>query len=248
MMIAVSVVGLAALLGPGACKAAKIDTGRSGTYDSGSWEYVYEISAKGTRSERRFGKLAFEGWPVTKLMKVKLYDRVRTPWGVMQYFGEKGSYNAGWLAKMTYDEPLWDKGRLLPAPKAGAALEAKKRPLEVTLDQSVKTIAALDSQTIRLLIRGNARPGFAWSFRKLKGDSVTPQGELEHKQLEGLDGRVGAFFVATFKAARPGRTTYVMEYRRPGEKGDPARVIVLHFEIKPDGLAYPEPSALPGEP
>jgi hypothetical protein len=95
-------------------KVEAVDTSKSGTYTSGKWVYEYSISAKGSRSERRSGTLTHDGKPISDAREL---DRIQTPWGMMQYFGEKGMWNSGWLLKQTYDQPIDPKkGRLLPDP------------------------------------------------------------------------------------------------------------------------------------
>ena len=102
-----------------AVAGAAIDTSKNGRYESGDWAYAFTIRAKGSRSERRHGELSFEGWAVEKLMEVKLYDKVKTPWGLMQFFGPKARYNSGWLSRTTYDHPSGRKADSCPPPSPG---------------------------------------------------------------------------------------------------------------------------------
>ena len=233
---------LALPLAATAAAGAAIDTSKSGTYESGDWAYAFTIRAKGSRSERRHGELRFEGWAVEKLMEVKLYDKVKTPWGLMQFFGPKARYNSGWLSKTTYDHPLRKEGRLLPTPKPGAAAEAVKRPVEVTFSGGDRTVEARCGQTIRVSLPGNPTTGFTWVLKKTKGDSVTQEGKLAFQKSPAAEGMVGVggMFVATFKAAKQGQTIFLMEYKRPWEKKDPARACVVRFEIAASPQDQPE--------
>lgn len=98
-----------------------VDTSKSCAYESGKWTYAYVICAKGTKSERRLGELSYDGKPIPGAAE---FDRIKTPWGVMQYFGElsRQAWNSGWLLKATYDTPIDEKkGRLLPEPVNSAA-------------------------------------------------------------------------------------------------------------------------------
>jgi len=95
--------------------AKAVDTKASGTYVSGPWAYDYRISAIGTRSERRAGILSYGG-KVLDADFARPLDRIRTPWGMMQF--RRSQYDQGWLLKLTYDRPIeMDKGRLLQPPK-----------------------------------------------------------------------------------------------------------------------------------
>jgi hypothetical protein len=109
-------------------RPATVDTNVSGAYESGKWKYDYTIGAKGSRSERRSGALTFDGKPIAG---AAASDRIKTPWGVMQYFGDPVAdrgWNSGWLLKQTYDQPLDEKkGRMLPAPDAAATLTAERK-------------------------------------------------------------------------------------------------------------------------
>jgi|GEM_PF-6573456 len=99
----------------------KIDTGKSAEYVSGPWRYRYTIRAVGSRSEGRHGVLLYNGRSVEVISKAGLNDRIRTPWGMMQFLGPKQRRfgSSGWLTKRAYDRPFdIRKGKLLPPPKA----------------------------------------------------------------------------------------------------------------------------------
>ena len=77
---------------------------------SGTWRYVLEIRAKGTKSETRVGLLFKEDKPV---VAAKMGESITTPWGPMRWFGPpphpiriRLPYEFGWLARGTYDRPL----------------------------------------------------------------------------------------------------------------------------------------------
>ena len=64
---------------------------RPGTYKSGEWEYKYTIQDKGTRSERRIGKLERNG----KEVAGKRGQVLDTPLGRFLYFGKGGGWRSG---------------------------------------------------------------------------------------------------------------------------------------------------------
>lgn len=102
-------------------KRPTVNTKKSGTYTSGKWKYVYSIGA-----EVRHGDLAFDGKPIVGMKK---FDRIDTPWGIMQFFGPRRKWGrGGWLLKTTYDGPIdRKKARLLPDPaKRRATLVAER--------------------------------------------------------------------------------------------------------------------------
>ncbi|MCK4626714.1 MAG: hypothetical protein KAV00_15480, partial [Phycisphaerae bacterium] len=91
---------------------AKIDTKKSGKYTSGKWKYDYRVGAVGTRSERRFSGLIYDG---NHIAGAKMFDRIKTPWGMMQYY--QMSYVRGWMLELTGGTPINPKkGRLLTLP------------------------------------------------------------------------------------------------------------------------------------
>ena len=77
---------------------------------AGTWRYVLEVRAKGTKSETRVGLLFKEDKPV---VAAKMGESITTPWGPMRWFGPpphpiriRLPYEFGWLARGTYDRPL----------------------------------------------------------------------------------------------------------------------------------------------
>lgn len=93
-------------------------TSQSGTYartveDGGEWEYVYELHAPGTRSERRIGILRAEGLDAA-LADAEPGDTIHTPWGVMARMPDT-PYERGFLLERTQGQPI--------DPTQGTALE-----------------------------------------------------------------------------------------------------------------------------
>jgi hypothetical protein len=97
-------------------EAPKIDTRNGGTYTSGNWKYVYEIRAKGTRSEGRYGSLFYDGKAVAQPGAVN--DHYATPWGKLYWWGA-GRFrwgNHGWIPTPNKGRPL---GKRLATPGGG---------------------------------------------------------------------------------------------------------------------------------
>ncbi|MBU8902143.1 MAG: hypothetical protein KOO69_05345 [Victivallales bacterium] len=77
-----------------------IDYTKSGTYISGKWKYVFTITAKGTKSEERWGRLFYDGKELLSL-SIKMVCH-KTPWGEICQGGAgalMAGKNEGWLTK-----------------------------------------------------------------------------------------------------------------------------------------------------
>ncbi len=101
---------------PAAEAANALDLSKPGAYERPPWKCKFDIRAAGTRSESRFGELTYSGKPIAGAERL---DRIRTPWGMMQYFGpDRPQFGpGGWLLKGCYDKPIdSDQGRLLLPP------------------------------------------------------------------------------------------------------------------------------------
>ena len=216
----------------------KIDTARNGTYPSGKWKYVYTIRAKGTRSEGRRGVLTHAGRAVEDLLKAQAFDRLRTPWGLMQFFGAKPRRfgGSGWLTKQAYDRPLLPgRGRLLPAPSEPGGKD-DLQPVRLTEADNGRTIPVRQGQRIIVHLRGNPTTGFGWVLAGIVGQAVrmTEKPRYVPKAVpKGIVGSGGVFLV-TLEAAKPGRATVRLEYKRSWEKNKkPAKTFVATFVVRP---------------
>ncbi len=75
-----------------------------GKYYLEDWEYIYRISSKTTRSEKRLGVLKFKNKPITGAnTQIK-----ETPFGRLMFYSMNG-YNSGWLNTLTYDKRVFRK-------------------------------------------------------------------------------------------------------------------------------------------
>lgn len=81
------------------------------------WEYVYDIAAAGTKSERRIGQLHADGLRHV-IAGARPGDRIQTPWGVMLRVSDS-PYERGFLLEHTHGGPIEPgHGKSLPVPAA----------------------------------------------------------------------------------------------------------------------------------
>jgi hypothetical protein len=84
---------------------------KPGVYRHKGWRYDYTVEERGTRSERRVGRLFLDEREVTGARGELLEEFL----GRFVYFGTSG-YNRNWLNTLTYDRPVFDgAGSLTPA-------------------------------------------------------------------------------------------------------------------------------------
>ncbi len=219
-------------------KSARVDTKKSGVYALGKWKYEYNIGAAGTRNENRLGRLSYDGKPIAG----KEYDRIWTPWGLMQHFGQdvslsKHTVHAGWLLKRYRDGPLYlETGRLLPSPDAPANPPA---PLELDDSANGKKVSAVVRQRIIIRLDSNPRPWY-WLIGKVEGEGKTivhvDKGKYvsrDHKGAKGFPGR----FIFTFLATRPGTARVTLKYRKASRRKMQTPVLktfTLTVAVKPN--------------
>ncbi|MBU8902142.1 MAG: hypothetical protein KOO69_05340 [Victivallales bacterium] len=81
-------------------KIIDIDTGKSGTYISGKWKYVFTITNEGSKSQGRLGKLYYDGKRVTPKC---FLDLRKTPWGNIVWVGNPPLLwkPKGWMLRKT---------------------------------------------------------------------------------------------------------------------------------------------------
>ena len=221
-------------------KTEKIDTKKSGVYTHGKWRYEYRITAAGTRSEIRFGKLFYDGNPII----ANKFDRIKTPWGMMQYFGQargKFHYNIGWLLKRTYDSPIdMNKGKLLPSPEKLKLKPSYLRPLKIGESANGKTIEVIVGQKLIIALKGNPTTGYSWRIKKIEGDAITQIGKVKYLPREHAPRMVGAggIYIFTFRAQKVGVSKLLLVYKRAWEKSKPpARTFTATINVKADPSA-----------
>lgn len=104
----------------------RIDMANSGTYTSGKWKYVFEIKAKGSRSEGQYGQLFFDGKEVPDAENINDYHE--TPWGRMYWVGRReviwGPH--GWFPETPFSRTL----TRLPHPLAAERARLLKQQID----------------------------------------------------------------------------------------------------------------------
>ncbi len=199
-------------------KSARVDTKKSGVYALGKWKYEYNIGAAGTCNENRLGRLTYNGKPIAG----KEYDRIWTPWGLMQHFDpdvslSKHMVHGGWLLKRYRDGPLYlETGRLLPSPDAPAN---PPTPLELDDSANGKKVSVIAGQRIIIRLDSNPRPWY-WSIAKVEGEGKTivhvDNGKYVSRDRKGV--KVPGKFVFTFLATRPGTAKLTLKYRKASRR------------------------------
>lgn len=97
-------------------------TAQSGRYlhtteDGKQWEYVYDICAAGSRSERRIGQLHADGLQHV-IARARPGDSIQTPWGAMLRMPDS-PYERGFLLEHAHGQPVdLGHGKSLPVPAA----------------------------------------------------------------------------------------------------------------------------------
>ena len=218
-------------------KSVRVDTKKSGVYALGKWKYEYNIGAAGTRNENRLGRLTYNGKPIAG----KEYDRIWTPWGLMQHFDQnvsltKHMVHAGWLLKRYRDGPLyWETGRLLPSPDVPANPPA---PLELDDSANGKKVSVIAGQRIIIRLNSNPRPWY-WLIGKVEGEGETivhvDNGKYVPRDQKGA--KVPGRFIFTFLATRPGTAKLTLKYRKASRRKIQAPAIktfTLAVAVKPN--------------
>ena len=205
---------------PEPVKVEKINTTKDGTYTAGQWKYVFEIHAKGSRSERRVGSLFFDGTALPDPPKVN--DYYVTPWGRIGFVGRPPSgYGAnGWmpLAKGV-------KGRKLPDPAGDASLK-------LTQADNGATRTAPVGRQIVIRLAGNPTTGYQWQLQGISGPAVKADGPITYKG--GRPGVMGAggMYTIPLKAVAAGTAKVTLIYVRPWQADKPARTFSVTIIVK----------------
>jgi inhibitor of cysteine peptidase len=213
---------------------ARIDLRKSDSYKSGRWEYRFELTNPGTRSEGRWGWLMFDG---QRLPPARVNDFYETPWGPLYWVGSTtetwGSH--GWLPVVVGSQP---KGKQLVDP-------ANTMPtVVVTKADAGRTIALTRGAILGVRLDGNPTTGFRWRQAAMEGDALSTVGEPQYaaRRPDDILG-AGGSFVFRYRGDRPGKSTIRFVYARPWEVDKEAETFVVTIEVK----AAAEPPAKAGD-
>jgi len=221
-------------------KPEPIKLDKSRTYLWQQWKYDFQITAPGTRSEGRWGKLYYAG---RELPAAEVNDHYETPWGKLYWVGRPqvrwGDH--GWMPR---PNPASDRqGRLLPSPAAAASA------FSYSMAHNGKSVEVPLGAVLTIRLEGNITTGYSWQPAELEGEALQSLGKPEYVQRPRAPGMVGVggVFVFKLKAIKPGKALVKTVYVRPWEKGKPPeRTFSLTVVVKPrqPPAGHPEP----GEP
>jgi len=108
-------------------KIIDIDTGKSGTYISRKWKYVFTITNEGSKSQGRLGELYYNG---KRVIPARFLDLRKTPWGNIVWVGNPPLLwkPKGWMLRKTSLAKRQNK-KLVPIPinytKSGTYISGK---------------------------------------------------------------------------------------------------------------------------
>ncbi len=109
------------------------------------------------------------------------------------------------------------------------------KPIALDKSASGRTVTPALGQQVVISLKGNPTTGYSWSCAKIEGDAAVAVGKIKYVRDQAKPGMVGVggVFVATFKAAKIGKSKITLEYKRPWEKNKPpAETFTLTVEVK----------------
>lgn len=111
-----------------------------------------------------------------------------------------------------------------PAPAPTAA-----KPAAADADSLKAEIVVGTTLPVRLAC--NPGTGYQWELKSLDRAIVAAAGEIEFRQP--VSGKIGGGgdCVLTLKGVKPGETKAVLVYRRPWEKGAPAKTFTVRVKV-----------------
>lgn len=217
-----------------------IQLDKTRTYVWEQWKYEFRLSAAGTRSEGRFGRLYYAG---KELPPAEINDYYEAPWGKLYWVGTPKVIwgDHGWMPR---PNPVAQRqGRRLVPPEAGPA------GLDFSMADDGHSVEVPLGAVVTIRLEGNITTGYSWQTAQLAGEALESLGKpdyVEKPHAPGMVG-VGGVFVFKFKAVKPGKAAVRLVYLRPWEKDKPPeRTFGLTVEVKP---AEPpgEPQPVPGQ-
>jgi len=126
---------------------------------------------------------------------------------------------------------LGNGGKQTPTAKPADAA----KPIALDKSANGRTVTPAPGQQVVISLKGNPTTGYSWSCGKIEGDAVAAVGKIKYVTDQSGPRRMGAggTFVATFKAAKIGKSKITLEYKRPWEKDKPpAETFTVTVEVK----------------
>ncbi len=217
-------------------KPEPVQLDKTRTYVWQQWKYDFRLSAPGTRSEGRWGRLYYAG---KELPPAETNDYYETPWGKLYWVGMPEFIwgDHGWMPR---PNPLAERqGRLLLPPEPGSSA------LDFNMTHNGKTVEVPVGAVLTIRLEGNITTGYSWQTAEIEGQALESLGKPEYLQKRHAPGMVGVGgeFVFKLKAAKPGKASLKLVYVRPWEKDKPPeRTFSLTVEVKPaEPPAKPQP-------
>ena len=216
----------------------KINLQKPADYKFEKWQYRFDITSPGTRSEGRWGWLMYDG---QRLPPAEVNDYYETPWGTLYWVGGKTEKwgDHGWLPVAVGSAP---KGRQLPDPAATAPSVA------LTKADNEKTVSLVVGQILGVRLEGNPTTGYRWVEQSGAGKELVRVGDPQFIRPADTEGRVGAggHFLFKYMGIAAGKITLTFNYARPWERDKPAERFTVTVDVVP--ATKPEkPASTPGK-
>jgi len=121
------------------------------------------------------------------------------------------------------------KGILLCPLTLGLAVAAWAEADSVKREIAVGEIASI-------ALPCNPTTGYEWELKRIDRKIAVPSGPLEFRSAKAEPGMagVGGTCVLPVKGVKPGKTQAILVYRRPWEKGAPAKTFKVHIKVLPE--------------
>jgi predicted secreted protein len=117
---------------------------------------------------------------------------------------------------------------------AGCGSLDRQTPKIVTAGQDGGAVALQKGDTLVVTLEANTSTGFRWETSAGTGTVLSPVGTPDYLPAEVAPGMVGApgEMVFRYRAAAPGQTELVLEYRRPFETAAAAKSVRYSVSVQ----------------
>jgi inhibitor of cysteine peptidase len=122
------------------------------------------------------------------------------------------------------------------AESATAEKENKVQPIDITKANDGNSVAVPLGREARIRLEGNPTTGYSWFLAGIDGNSVEAKGQVTYAPKPHAPGIVGSggVFELLLRAAKAGKSTVRMEYKRPWEKDTPPiETFKVTVDVKP---------------